>query len=404
MRALIVCQYFPPEITAGATRLHAFAAGLTERGHEVEVICAVPNHPAGVIAPGYGRRLVVREDLDGFKVRHVWVHATPSKTLRSRLLNYASFAASSTFAGLATRRADVILASSPPLSVGSVGETIARRHRAPWILDVRDLWPDAAVALEQVGEGRMLEMASRLERRLYRTAAAVTVTTKPWRHEIESRGGAGKVTVIPNGTTPMFLSAGAEPADPTLLGEVDGRFRWMFAGNIGLVAGLETAIEAARQLGDGFQLVLLGDGPRREELERLASGAPLGSVSFLDAVPPERAARMMRAADALLVSRAPIAGLDGMVLSKLYDCCAVSRPIVVMTTGETRRLAEDAGAALSVPPGDSGELVATIRRLRDDDGLARELAGRARDFAEQHTRELGVEALGDLIERVAQRG
>ncbi|MGH2955375.1 MAG: glycosyltransferase family 4 protein, partial [Solirubrobacterales bacterium] len=368
MRILIACQYFTPEITAGAMRLHAFAEGLSERGHEVEVISEVPSHPAGVVAEGYGGRLVDRRRMDGFEISYVWVRATPSKRARARLINYASYAASAATAGLFRRRADVILASSPPLSVGSVGSILARRHRAPWVLDIRDLWPDAAVALGEVSEGRLFRMSQRLERRLYGRASAITTTTEPFRRAIEDRRGAGKVTVIPNGTTAEFLAIGEEDPDRGPLGG-DGAFTWIHAGNIGLFHGLETAVAAAGELGEGFRLVLLGQGSKRAEMERLAGELPAGSVTFMDPVPPDRAARLMRASDALLVSLGQFPGLEGMVMSKLYDSCAVGRPVVVAAPGETARVAEEAGAALCVPPGDPAALAAAVRRLRDHPSL-----------------------------------
>ncbi len=88
MRIMIFTQFFPPEIGATQTRLETFAAGLAERGHDVEVICEVPNHPQGVVREGFRRRPVVRRSADGYKVIHVWVHATPNKTTRTRLAFY----------------------------------------------------------------------------------------------------------------------------------------------------------------------------------------------------------------------------------------------------------------------------------------------------------------------------
>jgi glycosyltransferase involved in cell wall biosynthesis len=402
MRVLIATQYFTPEIHAPPARLHAFAAGLTARGHEVEVVCAIPNHPTGEVASGYGGHLVERRRLDGFEVRYIWLYATPSRSRRARLANFASFAATATLAGLFTRRADAILASSPPLSVGSVGATLALRHRAPWIFDVRDLWPDAAVALGQLGEGRLLKMSQRLERRLYRSASAVTVTTEPWKREIEARGGAGKTTVIPNGTNSTFLDAGEEPREPSLLG-ADGRFTWTYAGNLGLVSGLETALQTAKELGDGFQLLLVGAGPRREEFERVARGLPQGSVVLRDPVPAPAVARLLRASDALLVSRGPAPGLDGIVLSKLYDYCAVKRPLIVSAAGETSRLAAEAGVGLCIRPGDPAALAAAVRRLRDDPPLRERLAERARAFAEASSRERGVAVLEGVLRDAVAR-
>jgi glycosyltransferase involved in cell wall biosynthesis len=391
MKVLIVSQYFPPEIHGPSARLQAFAEGLASRGHSVQVVCEVPSHPAGVVADGYGGRFVDRRRMDGFDVDYVWVHATPSKAARHRVLNYASYAVTATLVGATRGRPDVILASSPPLPVGNVGATLAIRYRVPWVLDVRDLWPDAAIAVGEMTEGRLYRLASRLEGRLYRSAAAITATTEAFVREIEGRGGAGKVELIRNGTTDLYLEAGTKPVDPTALGDAGGRFTWAYAGNLGLAQGLETSVEAAAALGEGFRLVLIGQGPRLDELRRLVAEAPAGSVEIRDSVPPERAARMLRASDALLVSLAP--GFEGFVPSKLFDCCAVGKPVVLAAAGEAADLANGSEAAVSVPPGDSMALAEAIRALAGDAALRAGLQDRGRAFAEQNSREKGVERL-----------
>ena len=405
MRILFFNQYFPPEITAGAMRAQGFTAGLERLGHEVHVVCEVPSHPAGVVAPGYGGHLIQRRRRAGLTVDYVWVRATPSQSLSARLVNYGSYALSAAVAGVRAPRPDVVLASSPPPTVGSVGSLLARRHGVPWVLDIRDLWPDAAVALGQVEEGALVKATRRLERGLYRSAAAITTTTRPFADSIAARGGEGKLTVIPNGTAHVFLETGGSEPDRGLLGgEDDDSFRWTYAGNIGLVAGLECAIEAARELGSGYRLTLIGDGRRRPHLRALAGDLPPGQVRFVDPVPPPEAARMMRASDALLVTRAPNPGLDAMVLAKLYDCCAVARPVIVSAAGETSRLADEAGAALCVPPGDASALAAAIRRLREDTPLRERLARAGRSFAEDNTRERGAQRLERILAEAAGAG
>lgn len=402
MRVLLVSQYFTPEITAAAGRMHGFAAGLVRRGHEVEVVCEVPSHPEGVVAPEYGGHFSERRSVDGFEVTYVWVRATPSKATRARLINYGSFAVTATVAGSARRRLDAIVASSPPLPVGNVAAALALRHRAPWVLDVRDLWPDVALVVGEVEEGPMVRIARRLERRLYRSAAAITCTTDSFRREIEARGGAGKVTRISNGTTPLFLDAGAAPPDDSVLGDADGRFTWTYAGNLGLAQGLEVAVAAARELGDEFRLLLVGDGPRRARLQELAHKAPVGAVEFRKPVPPAEVARLTRASDALLVSLDAMPGLEGFVPSKLFDCCAVRRPVVLAAAGEATQMVGETDAALCLPPGDPLALAAAIRRLRDDERLRDGLAERARAFAEAHSRERGVEELERVLDLVRE--
>jgi glycosyltransferase involved in cell wall biosynthesis len=399
LRILIAGQYFTPEVTACAARLHGFASGLARRGHQVEVVSEVPSHPEGVVAPGYGGKLVDRRAMDGFHVNYVWVRTTTSKETRARLWNYATYAISATIAGALRGSVDAIVASSPPLTVGSAGAALAIRHRAPWILDVRDLWPDVALMVEQVGEGRMVSAARRLERRLYASARTITTVTEAFKHEIEDRGGAGKTELLRNGAADEFLRAGELPRDPSAIGGSERVFTWTYAGNLGLAQGLESAIEAARMLGDGFRLLLVGEGPRRDALRELAASLPPGQVELRPPVPPAEAAVIMRASDALLVSLAAMPGLEAFVPSKLFDCCAVGRPVVLAAEGEVVRLAED--AVLAAPPGDAESLAAAVRGLRDGGSQAEQLAARGRSFAEAHSRERGVERLEELLMEMA---
>lgn len=401
MRILIAGQYFTPEVTACATRLHGFASGLASRGHQVEVVSEVPSHPEGVVAPGYGGRIIDRRAMDGFHVNYVWVRTTTSKATRARLWNYATYAISATIAGSFRGSVDAILASSPPLTVGSAGAALAVRHRAPWILDVRDLWPDVALMVEQVEEGRMVSMARRLERRLYASARTITTVTETFKQEIESRGGAGKTELLRNGAAAEFLRAGERPRDPSAIDGREGIFTWTYAGNLGLAQGLESAIEAARLLGDGFRLLLVGEGPRRDALRDLAASLPEGEVELRPPVPPAQAAVLMRASDALLVSLAPMPGLDAFVPSKLFDCCAVARPVVLAAEGEVVDLAGE--ATMSVPPGDAEALASAVRRLRDDSSLREDLASRGRSFGEANSRQRGVERLEELMVGMVER-
>ena len=103
MRILILSQYFTPEVGATSTRVHSFAAGLAARGHDVEVICEIPNHPQGVVHDGYRGRVVRRQRLDGFRGHWVWVRTRPEKTTCDRLTFYGSYLAMATRLGFAAR-------------------------------------------------------------------------------------------------------------------------------------------------------------------------------------------------------------------------------------------------------------------------------------------------------------
>jgi colanic acid biosynthesis glycosyl transferase WcaI len=398
MRVLIFTQHFAPEITAGRVRTQAFAEGLAARGHEVDVVCAVPNHPEGVVRPGYRRRVVVRERLAGVDVHYVWVRPSPRKTPANRIMLYGSYAAAASVIGSSLPRPEVVLVSSPPLPAAAAAAAVAARHRVPWVFDVRDLWPEAALILGELRDGPIARMAATLERRLYRNATAVVTVTEPFRRDIAERiDDPSKVSVIMNGTTRVWLDAGAEESDREALGLSRDRFVLAYGGNLGIAQGLEATVDAAGLLGDDYELLLLGDGPRRQALEDRARTLTAGTVSFHGLVQPELAARHLRAADALLVPLDSKPALQKYVPSKLFDCCALGRPVIVAAAGEPARLVTEADAGLSVPPRDAEGLAAAVRRLRGDPALRTRLGESGRAFAAEHVRERQVEQLERVL-------
>jgi glycosyltransferase involved in cell wall biosynthesis len=401
VRVLIVSQHYAPEVTAAVARVQAFAEGLAARGHEVEVVCAKPNHPRGIVAEGYRGWRTVNGELNGVGIRYVWTRVRPDKTTVNRLLAYASFAASAVIAGSRSPRPDVVLASSPPLPVGASAAAIARRHGAPWVLDVRDIWPEAAVVLGELRGARAIREAERLERSLYRGAAAIVTVTEPFREQIAAVGGdAGKLTVIPNGTTPLWLDAGAAEPDRAAAGLPDGEFVWGYGGNIGIGQGMETAVEAAALLGKGFRLLIVGAGPRLQAVKALAAEREAARIEFRPLMEPAAAAVVLRACDALLVPLAAEPALEKFVPSKLFDCCALGRPVLVAAAGESQRLVAEWDAGVPVPPGDARALAEAVRALCDDPERARELSEGARRFAAENMRERGVERLERVLAAV----
>jgi glycosyltransferase involved in cell wall biosynthesis len=405
VRILIFSQYFAPEVTAASIRLLPVAEGLAARGHEVEVICEVPNHPEGIVRDGYRRRLSVRRELNGFAARYVWVRPSPVKTQRSRMLFYGSYAVVGMLAGIVTRRPDVVLASSPPLPGAMTGAAVARLRRVSWVMDVRDPWPEAVVALGELSNERAIAALERLERWLYASAAAIVTVTEPFREDIAAKvAEPGKVAVVPNGTTDAWLKAGEREEDRSALGMPEDRFVLTYAGNVGLAQNIETVVDAAALLDDGFQLQVVGSGPRLESVRERASRLPPGRVAFRGVVPQQRAARLLRASDASVVPLGLAPERQRSVPIKLFDCCAVGRPVVVAAAGEATRLASEADAALCIAPDDPAALADAVRRLREDRGLRARLAENGRAFAGRHRREDGVDRFERILAGAASRG
>ena len=353
-----------------------------------------------MIDPRFRGRPVVRRRGRGFQATHLWVHTKPEKTSRDRTLFYASYAAMASVAGIMARRPDVVFASSPPLPVAAAAALVAGFRRVPWVLDVRDLGPAAAGALGELTDEGTIRRLERLERALYSRAAMITTVTEPFRQAIAERSPPGRrIELLPNGTIPLWVEGARLEPSRRDLGLDPTRFIWTFAGNVGLAQGLEAAVDAAALLGDDYELLVIGAGAARPALERRAREGT-GRVTFLDQMPPERALLFARASDALLVPLADDPILADFVPSKLYDFCAVGRPVVVAAAGEPQRLVRDAEAALPVAPGRPEALAEALRRLRDDPALRGRLAENGMAFGAAHLRDRQVERLAEILPTV----
>jgi len=292
------------------------------------------------------------------------------------------------------------------LPVATAAAVVAARHRVPWVFDVRDLWPEAAVALGELSEGWLLNAVQKLADCLYESAEAITAVTEPFRDLIARKvRNPEKVKHLPNGTTRFWLDAADLEADRKGLGLPEDRFIWTFAGNVGAAQGLETTIDAQAELvAEGFHLLILGDGPVKSRLEERARALCPGCVDFRAQVSASEARLYLRTSNALLVPLSADPALADFVPSKLFDFCAVGRPVVVAAAGEPTRLVRVAGAALAVPPGNAPELAKALRLIRDDSELAKRLAEQGPSFAAGHLRGLQVERLAKMLVGVSDRG
>ena len=148
VKVAILTQYYPPEIGAAQVRLSALARGFVRRGHQVTVVTAMPNYPAGRLQPGY-HGLWRREQQDGVSVIRSFVYPTQRTDFAHRLTNYFSFVFSSAvFGTFLLREADYLIVQSPPLFLGLTGIWLSRLKGTRMVFNVSDLWPESTVRLE----------------------------------------------------------------------------------------------------------------------------------------------------------------------------------------------------------------------------------------------------------------
>jgi colanic acid biosynthesis glycosyl transferase WcaI len=358
MRILYISQYFPPEAGATQTRAYEMARNLVRLGHQVTMLAELPNHPSGIIPPEYRGKWVKRADLEGIDVIRVWVKASPVKGFRQRMLFYLSFMLSATLAGLFLARGhfDLIYATSPPLFVGGSALLISILKRIPFVFELRDIWPESAIALGELSNPRAIQWATWLEETCYRRAKKVVVVTQGIRSSLVQRGIAPeKIAVVPNGAnTELFqYRPGARDQVRSQL-NLAGKFIAVYAGIHGIAQGLETVLEAARLLKEhpGVHILLIGDGPKKKHLLDLTRQLELPNVTFLPEQPRELIPDYLSAADVALIPLRKLEIFSSALPSKMFDAWACQLPVLLSVPGEARQLMESCHGGLFVPPED----------------------------------------------------
>ena len=401
MRIAYVCHYFVPEPAAPAARVHEFARAWVRAGHNVSVITTFPNHPVGRIAPEYRGRWWSTERLDGIRVLRCWLYAVPNRGVGRRGLDHLSFMLTCLLFGLPRiGRVDVVIASSPTLFSALSAWLIARIKRVPFVLEVRDLWPEAIVELGLMQPGPGVRLLQRLARFLYARAARVVVVTEPFADRLAAQGiPRAKLVVIPNGADTRLFAPSVlnQDAARSTLG-LNGRFVVAYVGSHGLSHGLGAMLDAAAAQPE-VNFLMVGDGADRDRLLAERDRLRLDNVEMRPSVDKSLVPALYAAADACVVPLRDVPLFETFVPSKLFEVLAAGRPIVGAVRGEAREILVRSGGALLVEPERGDQLAEAIERLRQDASLRAELGRRGRAFAEQF---YDRDALADRYLRVLQ--
>lgn len=393
MKILYVSQYFPPEMGAPSARVHELSRHWVEAGHQVTVLTGFPNHPTGVVAPEYRRpmrRGTIREAVDGIDVVRTWLYAAPNRRPKERILNYSSFCASSCVRGLFVRPPDLVIATSPQLLVGLSGWWIARWKRCPFVLEVRDLWPESLLAS---GIGRkdsaFIRGLEGLSRFLYRNCDRIVVVTDAFKENLTAGRGlpAGKIDVIENGVETEKFNHRVDANGLRRHLGLDGKFVVSYIGTIGYAHGLDIILQAAQRLQailPEAMLLLVGEGAEKDKLEGQARREGLGNIRFIPQQPRDDIPRFISASDVCLVLLRKAELFTTVLPSKMLEFMACGRPVVLGVEGQAREILNQAQAGVCITPGEPEDLVQAVITLYRDPALRARLGKNGREFIVTH--------------------
>jgi colanic acid biosynthesis glycosyl transferase WcaI len=401
LRVLFLTHYFHPEVGAPQTRLLELASELSRQGHEITVLTGFPNYPDGVIPARYRRRLFAVERLGELRIVRAAVYPAPNRGAARRLLNHLSFALSSIPASLRAGGADVVIVETPPLFVAAAGVAVAALKRAPMLLNVADLWPDAAIQLGALRHRGLIAGARALERFAYRHADLIAVPTPGLERVLRERGyPRERVVVVPHGVDPARF-----PLDPEAR-PIPGRV--VYCGTIGMGHAMGTLIEAARMLeqGDGrYEFLIVGDGAERGELEARARSWGLRSVTFAGRLPRAELPALLASAAVGVATQRDLPLLGDALSTKVLEYMAAARPVVAAASGWTAEVIARSGAGIACPPEQPAALAEAIAQVTADPERARAMGLSGRRYVEANlTRRVAVDRLDGALRSLADHG
>lgn len=362
-RVLYLSQWFPPE--NGAVGLQV-AKGLIARGYEVEALTGFPNYPTGRLAPGYVLAPYHREVIDDVVVHRVFLYPSHDRSSVLRALNYLSFFISSfVFCLTRGRRYDAIYVYHPPIMPALAVALSGFLTRRPFVLEVQDLWPDSVAASAMTGTGLMTRILDPICRYVYRRAAFVLGQSVGMVARLVERGSAPESTGVIYNWADESLTRTTGSYDIAALG-FEGRFNFVYAGNIGVMQALETLIKAAHRVADTsphVQLTLIGEGAERGRLEALIAKLGARNVQLLPGVPQVQIGDVLAAADVLIVHLRDDPLFEITLPSKLQFYLAMGRPVLAGVRGEAARLVEDADVGVVFEPENVAAAAEAFERL-----------------------------------------
>ena len=372
-RILFLSDNFPPEVNAPAIRTFEHCKEWVKQGYDVTVITCNPNFPQGKVYEGYRNSLLKKEIIDGIKVVRVWSYITENSGFFKRTLDYISFGISAFFVGLFLKT-DKIIATSPQFFVAIFGYLLSLIKRKPFILEIRDLWPDSIVAVGSLkSDSKIYKLLKKIELFLYRKAYKVVVVTYSFKRYIEQSVEIdnNKIGVYRNGV----ITSNLKIHDPKQINakkkelSLENKIIITYIGTHGLAHGLDFILACAKKLEhSNYHFLFVGDGANKAALLKQKDDLELTNVTLLDPVAKEQVSLYIQMSDYALVNLRKSEEFKNVIPSKIFENIALKKPILLGVDGESREIIESFDVGVFYEPENDLSFLAALNKIESLNG------------------------------------
>lgn len=403
MKILFLTDNFPPEVNAPASRTYDHVCEWKKYGHEITVITCAPNFPKGKVYDGYKNKWYQTETMDGIKVIRVWSYIAANKGFLKRTLDFISFSVTSFLAGL-FQKADIIIATSPQFFTALSGRSLSFFKRTPWIMEVRDLWPESIKTVGAMKDNAFIRYFEWEEKCCYKSAKKIVVVTDSFKRTLINRGIASeKIEIVKNGANRELFKP--LPKDETLVKELglEGKKVIGYIGTHGMAHKLDFILQCAKNLQDkNYHFLFIGSGAEKDNLLKLKEELQLNNVTMLDSVPKTEVSRYISILDLSLINLRKSDLFKTVIPSKIFENAGMEIPIIMGVQGEAQEIIEYYGAGLCFEPENEADFNAKLSTLLDDETLYKKCQEGCRVLSIDFDRKKLARKMLDVIEQTVQ--
>ncbi len=369
MHICIVHQYFLGENDAGGSRWNQFAKYWAQAGHKITVLAGTVHYATGQKPACYKGKFIFKEQYsEKIEVLRCHVSESYNKSFLGRFWAYISFAF---IAGLCkTKKPDVIISTSPPLTVGLTGWILSKFKKVPLVFEVRDLWPESAIDTGVLTNKWLIKLSYWLERKSYNCASGINVLTPAFKQALIDKKNIPPeiISMIPNGADLDIFKSGPINNWVREKYNLRDKFVVLYVGAHGRANALTQLIDAAENLKneDNIIIMLVGDGMEKPMLKEYTQNRGLSNIIFVDAVPKEQIVDYIAASDVCTAVLKKIETFKTVYPNKVFDYMSAERPIILAINGVAKKLLEDANAGIYVEPENPKQFAAAVLELRQN--------------------------------------
>ena len=406
MKILLLNQAFVSPEEPGHTRHFEMAKFLREHGHDLVIVASDLNYQTGQRT--VARRGVFAEQvIDGVRILRAYIYPALHRSYVWRVISFLSFMLSSVWTALQVKHVDLVMGTTPPIFQAVSAWLLAWMRHKPFLLEVRDLWPEFGVSMGVLKNRMVIALARWLEKFLYARATHIVVNSPAYRdYMIEKGVPESKVTYIAYGTDVDMFNPGVDGSSIRHELGLPDAFVVLYAGALGQANDIDTILRAAARLNgeDKINFVLFGDGKERARLQSEAEQMKLSNVIFAGVRPKREMPCIVASADVCLAILQDIPMFRTTYPNKVFDYMAAGRATVLVIDGVSRSLIESSNGGVFVQPGDDELLAKTVLELSKDPERVQQMGRNAREYLVKHLdRQDRLNETLELLEKLVKR-